>query len=270
MIKKYPVISRFILFAILFAGALVLSDFIGKHIYKSSYIGPVLLTVATWIMYKTDKKSLKELGLQINLKTMAFFLLGLILSVLGYSIALYATTLHSGQKWHINPHINWLYLLKGLYLVLPAAAVQQLLFVGYPYKKTIEVSNVRIATLIWATLFACQHDIFSNIYFIAFSFLPLFFAYHVFSSALFRSGTLYFPIGIHLGHNWCTQYFSGSNISDKGIFYLTNMQVFTTWWPHYLIFFITYNLGFVLLYLLLWQWKVTKRKKAELVPMPQS
>ena len=253
IVSKYPAISRFILAAILLVVVLLLTDVIGKEIHFP-YTGFLLLVGATWILYKSENKSLKEIGLNLNVRNVSFLIVGLFLGIFAFATSTFFRTIYTGEQWHVNPNIDWLKLADGLYIVLPTVATQQLIFRGYPFKKTIEISNLFIANIIWGLLFAFYHDIFGNLIMLPLTVLSLLISHFCFSSSLLKSGTLYFPIGIHLGHNWSSQYFNGYSITDKGIFYITDQQNFNSW-QAFLIFWLTYNLGFIILGTSLWKWK---------------
>lgn len=256
MIKRYPTISRFILAAILFALALFLTDQIGKYVHFI-YTGVILFTLVTWILLKTDNKNLNVLGLNFQPKNLSFFFLGLCAGILAFAFSTWCRTLYTGEKWNINFDVNWVMLAKGLIWVLPTVATQELLFRGYPFIKTVEKSNLLIANLIWGAVFVSYHDIWTNPYNIPFFAVSLFIAHYMFSSALLKSGTLYLPIGLHLGHNWSSQYFNGYSATDNAIFYLSDQKMFNSF-SSSLVFWLTYNIGFILLAILLWKWKRVK------------
>lgn len=253
ILSRFPTVSRFILAGILFVLALILADIVGNYIHFP-YAGCLLLILATWILYRSESETLKEIGLNLQLRNISFILLGLLLGIFAFAISTYARTIYTGERWHVNPSINWLKLAEGFYIILPTVATQQLIFRGYPYKKTLEVSNLFVANIIWGLLFAFYHNIWGNPMVLPFTILSFLLSHYVFSASLLKSATLYFPIGIHLGHNWSSQYFNGYNISDKGIFYITNQQNFNSW-QAFLTFWVTYNLGFIILGCLFWKWK---------------
>jgi hypothetical protein len=255
LILQYPAVSRFVLAAILIFVTLALTDVVGKQI-NFIYTGFLLLTIATWILYRTEHKTLKEIGLNLNLINVSFLFFGLLLGIVAFAVSTYSRTVYTGEQWHVNRNIDWLGLVRGLYIILPTVATQQLIFRGYPFMKTVEVSNLFIANIIWGLLFAMYHDIWGNPVMLPFTILSFLISHYVFSASLIKSASLYFPIGIHLGHNWSGQYFNGYNAADKGIFYITNQQNFNSW-QAFLIFWLTYNLGFIILGCLLWKWKGT-------------
>ena len=88
---------------------------------------------------------------------------------------------------------------------------------GICFKKTVEISNVAKANVIFASLFILSHWIngsaFGNP--VAMTILLITGLGHVlYATAFLKSQTLYFPIGIHLGGNW-VNYFVFSNLNPN-------------------------------------------------------
>ena len=76
LLKKYPTLSHYLFALTLFGLALVLSGLINKGVVKAyfPYTSAILLGIATWVLYKTENKSLKEIGLNFSFKNLLFFL----------------------------------------------------------------------------------------------------------------------------------------------------------------------------------------------------
>jgi hypothetical protein len=54
------------------------------------------LGIATWLLYKTDKKSLGAIGLNLSLKKLFFLPLGLLIGAIALLGAKYARALYGG------------------------------------------------------------------------------------------------------------------------------------------------------------------------------
>jgi hypothetical protein len=128
--QKYPSAFRFILAALLFLTALVLSDLIGKIVYFP-YTGFLLLVSATWLLYRTEGKNLAAIGLDITLRNFLFLFGGLFLGISAFAVSTYSRTMYTGERWHFTPNVNLLQLGWGMVLILPTVATQQLLFRAY-------------------------------------------------------------------------------------------------------------------------------------------
>src|SRR5215831_16425697 len=153
---RFPVISRFLLAILLGCGALILTGVISKFL-PIPFIDVTLLIIVTWLMYKTDGKSLREIGLNITTKHLFFLLLGLVIGLAALGIESFIRTIYTGEHWFINPSVDQPALWKALYMVLPSVVVQELMFRGYLFTKTIEVTNIVTANIIFSILFMLVH-----------------------------------------------------------------------------------------------------------------
>ncbi|HSC52816.1 MAG TPA: CPBP family intramembrane glutamic endopeptidase [Phnomibacter sp.] len=256
---RFPIASRFILAVVLSISALILSGIIETASLKKyfPFTGTILFILVNWILYKTENKTLKEIGLNLTFRNLTFLLLGLLIGVVALGIQTYFRTLYTGEQWNISTVINTTILWKQLYYILPMAAVQELMFRGYCFKKTIEVSNVVIANIIFAVLFMLVHildnDVLQNtpqLIFLAIS-IPV--GHLLFATALLKSRTLFFPIGLHWGNNWASSHLIGQNNTDKVIFYTTHQQALNSWTQFFIIMLI-FIVFFLLVTFLIWKW----------------
>lgn len=256
---RFPIVTRFILAIILSISALILSGIIETASLKKyfPFTGTILFIIVNWILYKTENKTLKEIGLNLTLRNLSFLFLGLFIGVVALGIQTYLKTLYTGEQWNISSFINTSVLWKQLYYVLPMAAVQELMFRGYCFKKTIEVSNVVIANTIFSVLFMLVHVIDNNVLQntpkLIFLLVSIPVGHLLFATALLKSKTLLFPIGLHWGNNWASSHLIGQSNTDNVIFYTTHQQVFNTW-THFLIILLIYNAFFLLVTFLIWKW----------------
>ena len=96
--------------------------------------------------------------------------------------------------------------------------LEELAFRGICFKKTVEISSVTTANIIFATLFILSHWInlgaFGNP--VLMTILLITGLGHIlYATAFLKSKTLYFPIGLHLGNNWVSLFvFSNVDIND--------------------------------------------------------
>jgi len=260
---KFPATARFLLAILLGIAALVLTGVIHQFL-PIPFVDVTLLTIVTWILYRTDGKSLKALGL--NITTMHFFLLilGLVIGVVALGLETLVRTIYTGEHWNINSSVDQLALWKTLYVLLPSVVVQELMFRGYLFTKTIEVTNVVAANVIFSILFMLVHvvdkDALQNtgqLIFLAVS-IPV--GHLLFATALLKSKTLYFPIGLHWGNNWASFCLIGYGRNDNVIFSINNQQAFTSWVP-FIIMLVIYNVFFLLVTFVIWKWSTTGFKR---------
>lgn len=264
LLKKYPTGSRIVLALILFGLALFLSGLINKGAVKAyfPYVSAILLGVATWLLYKTEKKSISEIGLNFSLRNISFLPLGVFIGAITFLATKYARALYMGESFNITETINYTSILYALYIILPTVAVEEFLFRGYVFKKTIEKSNVIIANIVFSILFMLIHvfdeNAMNNKGMIIFLIISIPVGHLLFATALLKSKTLFFPIGIHLGNNWATRYVIEDSHTGNSFLYITNNASFETW-PAFIGFILIFNGVFLFVTFLIWKWDAISR-----------
>ena len=259
IINKYPTTSRYFLAILLFGLSLIISGFINKGIVKQyvPYTAVILLLLATWVMYKTDNKSLNAIGLNFKLKNISFLLFGVFIGAVTFFAAKYARALYTGESFEISNSFEYPAILSAFYFILPQVTTEEFLFRGYLFKKTIEISSVVMANIIFSILFMLIHvldeNIMSNIGMIVFMTITIPVGHLLFATALLKSRTLFFPIGIHLGNNWATRHLITNSNSDNSFLYISNPTTFDNWLP-FITFLLIFNGIFLFATFLIWKW----------------
>jgi membrane protease YdiL (CAAX protease family) len=105
--------------------------------------------------------------------------------------------------------------------LLPTVMLEELAFRGICFKKTVEISNVTRANIIFAILFVLSHWInlgaFGSPVFMTILLITGL-GHLLYATAFLKSKTLYFPIGLHLGNNWVSLFvFSNMDRNDPTI-----------------------------------------------------
>jgi len=187
-----------------------------------SQIANVIVIIAilfiTWQAYKKEGKNLSELGLNLKLRNLGFGMLGLLIGGIFIIPLVYTIAFIKGYPVVFNQNFNGSYVLSGLWLLFPTVMLEELAFRGICFKKTVEISSVVTANIIFATLFILSHWInlgaFGNP--VLMTILLITGLGHIlYATAFLKSKTLYFPIGLHLGNNWVTYFvFSNLDIDD--------------------------------------------------------
>ena len=256
--RTYPTVFKYILAVLLFGVALVVSTLVNQGIIKQyfPYLSCILLFAATWFLFKKEGKTLQELGLNFSRRNFLFLPLGLLIGALALFGATYFRALYLGETIELSASLNYATILLAFYYILPQVMTEELLFRGYLFKKTIEVSNVVMANIIFSILFMLIHVIDENvlnnkgmILMLAIS-IPV--GHLLFATALLKSKTLFFPIGLHLGNNWATRHLISNTDSSDSIFYINNPTTFETWTP-FIITIILFNGFFLLVTYLIWK-----------------
>lgn len=195
-----------LLFILFFATPFIVSFVFGYQTVVY-YLASLLLLMLTWLLYKREGRNLTELGLQIKSQNMYLLPLGIFLGILFFGILFFAQMLHNGIHIQLNKDVDYLLMAKGVFILLPSVLGEEMIFRGYCFKKTIDYTGTLNANLIFAFFYIVWHwialDSWGN-YGAMLGLITTGFGHVLFSTALLKSGTLYFPIGIHLGNNWAS------------------------------------------------------------------
>ena len=177
----------------------------------------VAVLLITWFAYKKEGKNLSELGLNLKIKNIGFGFLGLLIGGLFFIPLVYTIAFIKGYPIIFNQNFNGYYVLSGLGLSFAYVVLEELAFRGICFKKTVEITSVATANIIFASLFILSHWInlgaFGNPVFMTILLITGL-GHVLYSTALLKSKTLYFPIGLHLGNNWVSLFvFSNVDIN---------------------------------------------------------
>jgi len=259
LLNKYPVTFRFTFAIFLFSLALLGSGFVnqGSIKYYFPFASTIFLLTATWILCKTDNKSLDDMGLNFNLKNLSFLPLGILIGATAFITAKYLRAIYTGETFQFSTAINYNTILYGLYTIGPTVAVEEFLFRGYLFKKTIEISSVLKANILFSIAFTCIHifdsGVINNPAMIVFLVISIPVGHLLFATALLKSKSLLFPIGIHLGNNWATRHLITTNNDGESILYITDNARFETW-TSFIVFILLWNLFFLFVTFIIWKW----------------
>ncbi|MEQ6125348.1 CPBP family intramembrane glutamic endopeptidase [Pseudotenacibaculum sp. MALMAid0570] len=261
--RKFSTLKTYGLAILLFGCTLFLSVLLNKGIIKQyfPFTAIILLTIVTWFLYKREQQSLNSIGLNLKLKNLALLPLGLLIGSIAFLIAKYLRALYLDETFNVSLEINYNNILYALYAILPTVAVEEFLFRGYLFKKTIEISSVTRANIIFSILFMLIHVLDENvlknpgaIILLTIS-IPV--GHLLFATALLKSKSLFLPIGIHLGNNWATRHLVTTNNDGESIFYVTNNVGFNTW-SSFILFVLLWNSFFLLVTYVIWKWNSKK------------
>ena len=235
ILNKHPSLVRIITALFLYGIALFLSTILDGPVLKKyfPYLSALLLLIATWFLYRTEHKSLGAIGLNFKLKNVALIPLGLLIGAIAVFLTKCARALYTGESIVVSDIINFSNIWYSLYFILPTVAVEEFLFRGYLFKKTIEISNVVIANVIFSILFMLIHvlddGVMNNMGMIILLTVSIPVGHLMFATALLKSNSLFFPIGLHLGNNWATRHLVSNSNNGDSIFYIINNVTFETW-----------------------------------------
>ncbi len=266
--KTSPNWSRLILGAILTLVALWASSLVNlsptmKYIFP---VGLILLILVNWFMYWTEGKNLSALGFDLKKRNLWFLPLGLLLGLIADSLNFFTKSILRGDILHLNPDIQIMVLLKYFLILLPMAAVQQFLIRSYCFKKTIEMSNVTVANIVFGLIFIAMHNVFNiGLFGAIFYSVTLFISHLLFSTALLNSHTIFFAIGIHWGCNVSNDHLFVSEPHGTALVYATEqlVQNSSDTGPSILavlLFLFASNIGYILFGILIWKWEFVNKR----------
>jgi membrane protease YdiL (CAAX protease family) len=220
--------------------------------------------LATWVMYRMEKRNLSALGFDLQRRNLLFLPLGFLLGAVTYIIGFYATVLLLGRHLRFNQQFDYRGMLWNLYWVLPAAAVQEFLVRGYCFKKMVEMRGAVTGIIVFGLIFISTHDFWNgNLIQILIYSLTLFIGHLLFATALLRSGTIYFAIGLHWGNNFANSNLFTESSSSTSLFFIDNPSLSSIGLLLYLLVFLTANSGFILLTAGIWKWKPGARAEQQ-------
>ena len=263
-LSSYPVLARFILSVVMFGLALLIGTVIDGPLWKRyfPYLSFLLLLLVTWLLYKWDGQHLGALGLQITRRHMMFLFFGVLIGAASFMLANLARSFYTGESITLSKEIDFRTVFGAFYFILPTVAVEELLFRGYLFKKTISVTNAVVANVIFAMLFMLIHVVDESVLRSPGRLVMLVISIPVghlfFATALLRSNTLYFPIGLHLGNNWATRHLISGADDGNSILVVLGRTNFDDW-PSFIGLLMIYNGVFVLVTYCIWKWSPGKR-----------
>ncbi|WP_282121698.1 CPBP family intramembrane glutamic endopeptidase [Algibacter mikhailovii] len=259
ILHKYPFVSKFVLAIILFGSALFISGILNKGVVKRHfpYVSCLLLLMATWFLYRLDKQSLKAIGLNFSLKNMSFLPIGVLVGAVTFLAARILRALYFGESIEISTSINYSAILLSFYFILPQVTTEEFLFRGYLFQKTISITSIFLANVIFSMLFMLIHvfdeNVLNNIGMMILLAVTIPVGHLLFATALIKSKTLFFPIGIHLGNNWATRHIITDSDSGESILFIPDQINFDSWTPFIVMILLT-NGFFLCITFLIWKW----------------
>jgi membrane protease YdiL (CAAX protease family) len=200
LFHTYPNVTRLVIGALLIAAALIGSGFIHIPFVPT---GCLLVILITWLMLRSEGKDLSVLGFDLKPGHLFLIPFGVLLGMGAYLLSFYAGTRVRHDQIAVNHAVDWAGLLTQFWRILPTVAVQDFVVAGYCYIKLIQLTNKRVATLVFGLFFISLHDVWGgNVVNDLFLASTIFMGYLMFSTALLRSGSIWLVIGLHWGNNF--------------------------------------------------------------------
>jgi membrane protease YdiL (CAAX protease family) len=202
----------------------------------------VQLAISWLIIWLFNKGNLTFLGFTPNKKRMFYFTLLFIVTALCYTGSIFLRIYLAKEEWIINPQLSASLFLKGLWWNIKAVLFEELIFRGVLFYILIKKLGGKKAILISAIAFGIYHWFSSGvlgqplpmlIIFITTAIAGLLYAY-----SYYKIGSLWAPIGIHLGWNFTQIFIFSSGLIGNGVFILKAQPNVTV--SYFTYFLITY------------------------------
>lgn len=184
-------------------------------------IGIIVQLAVSWlIVWLYEKGNLNCLGLAPNKKRLAGFALFFLVTAACSALTFLLQMWIAKQSWQLNPHINFLLILKGTWFVIKSVLFEELIFRGVLLYILIRKTGVTKAIIISATAFGIyhwfSHELWGNPVQMAFEFLTSGAMGLVLAYGYAKTQSLYVPVAIHLGWNMVQMVvFSGNTIGEQ-------------------------------------------------------
>lgn len=200
MTKKYQTILLAIALPLIFIGFMQLVCMF--PITERAIVGMVGVFIAlilSYVFLRLEKKSFKDIGLVLELKTPKRFFLGFIIGLAIAITIIFMILIFSDLEIKWNEDSDILITSLWLFVFIPLAFMEEIVFRGYAFIKLNKVIGLRLTQLIMVVLFAYYHDT-SGATFTSQLLGPGVWAI-TFGLAAVWSGGLALPTGLHAAAN---------------------------------------------------------------------
>lgn len=163
---------------------------------------------------------------------MSFVPLGLLIGVLAFLGSTRIRIAYLGKQLSVANQLDFGTIFLSLFYILQPVVTEELLFEGYLFKKTTGWTIVLVANVTFSILLMLIHMLDDQLprqprmFILLAVTIPV--GHLLFATALLKSRTLYFPMGLHLGNNCATGRLIIPNASGNSILLVTNTANFKT------------------------------------------
>ncbi|MBK7433579.1 MAG: CPBP family intramembrane metalloprotease [Chitinophagaceae bacterium] len=224
--------------------------------------GILIQLLLSWgIIWLAERKDLGVLGLYPSRKRLTGSLFLFLLTAACCASGFLMRMIFAKQQWQLNPGLNPLAILNGLWWNLKSVLFEELILRGVLLYILIKRAGMVYGILISAIAFGVyhwfSHEVFGNYTQMAITFLSTGLMGLVYAYAYSRSFSLYLPAAIHLGWN-ITQsvIFSEGNIGDQLLVLQKPVpQVTLSYFTFFLIIYLPLISAIVLNFLFMRRWR---------------
>lgn len=180
----------------------------------------IILIILSWLMLRLQRRPLSALGFDRPGRRFAELLIGLLVAGAFAGSQFLLTAFLAGFDWVVNPQFRPALLVESLRWNVNSVLFEELLFRGYLLYKAIEYLGARKACLLSAVAFGIYHwfsyEIFGQWTTMLYVLLMTGTFGWMLAWAFARTGSIFLPIGLHLGWNLVTiLIFSNGPLGDQ-------------------------------------------------------
>ena len=164
------------------------------------FVSSVALLLLTLAFLKRERRTPRDVGLQLGSGSLPRFLLGAIIGFATYALNVaVVATVTGGLQLRPVPSVDWSGVVLTLCTLLALSCMEELGFRGYPLRTLVPRVGLWAAQAIVAVAFALTHMVYGWSWnSVLFGVLPSAF---LFGAAAIVSGGLAMPIGLHMAVN---------------------------------------------------------------------
>jgi len=175
----------------------------------------ILLLLVSWSCLLLRRQRLADLGLAFDPRWWQQLLFGTAAGMAMMGVIALLMWSFSAATFGINPKFQAADLALGAYLLLLAAALEELLYRGFIFQRLLDGLGVWPTQLLFAAIFAAGHwdnpGLEGSAKVVAM--LDLALASLLFGLAYLKTRSLALPLGLHFGWNWAQGYLLGFQVS---------------------------------------------------------
>lgn len=183
------------------------------------WLAVLVLLGLTLFLYRRKQKGLSELGLSPPLFG-RYFPVGLFWGIAIFCALLLAQAGFNSITITRSANVNFGLVFTGLLYALPGVLMEELIFRGYCFQRTVDRIGFAKANWIFAFLFIVWHWVAFQAWGnwpVMLSLITTGFGHLFFAVGLRKTGTLWFPIAAHLGNNWASRNIFGYSMTGDAV-----------------------------------------------------
>ncbi|MBP6432856.1 MAG: CPBP family intramembrane metalloprotease [Ferruginibacter sp.] len=215
-------------------------------------LGIIIQLAISWlIIWLFNKGNLNVLGFTPTKQRIFYFILLFVVTALCFTSGIFLRICFGKEEWIVNPQLTPILFLKGLWWNIKAVLFEELIFRGVLFYILIKKLGVNKAILISSIAFGIYHWFSSGVLGQPLPMLIIFITTAIggflFAYSYYKTGSIWAPIGIHLGWNFTQILIFSSGLIGNGVLILKTQPTITV---SYFAYYLTTYLPIVSMLLL--------------------